>query len=185
MNVGKRIQARRKELNMTVEELAKRLNKNRTTVYRYEKGDIENLPLDALKPLAEILETSPAYLMGWEDEPNEDVATVGDLLKLIRVQLNVSIEEFARNLGISPEKLRVYESGEKYTPIKIINMIADYYRLSTSKFTNRPRNISEESNIRIERFKFWAENFNHLDFTDEEHDKIVEYAKFLIYMRGE
>lgn len=178
MNVGKRIQARRKELNLSVDELAKRLNKNRTTIYRYEKGDIENLPIDALKPLAEVLKTSPAYLMGWEDEPNDDVATVSDFVKLIRKQRNMSVEDFSKEIGISPEKLREYESREKYIPISVINTIADYYRLSPSRATD-----SFENDVRFERFKVWAESFNHLDFTDEEHDKILEYAKFLIYIR--
>ena len=179
MNVGKRIQARRKELNISVDELAKRLNKNRTTIYRYEKGDIENLPIDALKPLAEILETSPAYLMGWEDEPNEDAATVSDFVKLIRKQRNMSVEDFAKEIGISPEKLHEYESREKYIPISVINTIADYYRLSP--MTGSVDGF--ESDVRFDRFKVWAETFNHLDFTDEEHDKIIEYAKFLICIR--
>ena len=68
VNIGRRIQDRRKELKLSIEEIAKRLNKNRTTVYRYERGDIGNLPLETLKPLADILETTPAYLMGWEDK---------------------------------------------------------------------------------------------------------------------
>lgn len=179
MNVGKRIQARRKELNISVDELAKRLNKNRTTIYRYEKGDIENLPMDALKPLAEVLKTSPAYLMGWEDKPNDDVATVSDFVKLIRKQRNMSVEDFSKEIGISPEKLREYESREKYIPISVINTIADYYRLAP------PSESVErfESDVRFDRFKVWAESFGHLEFTDEEHDKILEYAKFLIYIR--
>lgn len=50
---------------MSVDELAARLGKNRATVYRYEKGDIENMPVNVLEPLAEVLQTTPAYLMGW------------------------------------------------------------------------------------------------------------------------
>lgn len=179
MNIGKRIQARRKELNISVDELAKRLNKNRTTIYRYEKGDIENLPMDALKPLAEALKTSPAYLMGWEDESNENAATVSDFVKLIRKQQNMSVEDFAKEIGISPDKLREYESRDKYIPISVINNIANYYRLTPTE------GIGFENDVRYERFKVWAENFNHLEFTDEEHDKIIEYAKFLIYIREE
>lgn len=68
MNVGDRIKSRREELNMTVDELASLINKNRATVYRYEKGDIESLPTTVLKPLAEALKTTPEYLMGWEDD---------------------------------------------------------------------------------------------------------------------
>ena len=93
VNIGRRIQDRRKELNLSIEEIAKRLNKNRTTVYRYERGDIGNLPLETLRPLAEILETTPAYLMGWEyktdedvREPTDDVRKAGILVTIINAE---------------------------------------------------------------------------------------------------
>lgn len=178
MTIGERIKHLRTQRGMSIDELAVKLGKNRTTVYRYENGDIENLPLDALKPLAEIFRTSPAYLMGWSDESDEDAATVGDLISLIRKQRGMTVEEFSKELGIEPDKLRMYESGEKYIPISIINMIADYYRLSQFENTD-----GVENGVRLERFKIWAETFNHLEFTDEEHEKIIEYAKFLIYSR--
>lgn len=38
MSVGKRIKERRNELQMSIDELAFKLNKNRATIYRYEKG---------------------------------------------------------------------------------------------------------------------------------------------------
>lgn len=66
MTIGQRIQARRKELKMSADELGKRIGKDRSTVYRYEKGDIENLPWDVLEPIANALETTQQYLMGWE-----------------------------------------------------------------------------------------------------------------------
>ena len=68
MRIGQRIKKRRKALKMSADDLAKRLGKDRSTVYRYEKGDIENLPLDILEPIADALHTTPAYLMGWEEE---------------------------------------------------------------------------------------------------------------------
>lgn len=71
MNIGQRIKERRKELKISAEELGKRLGKDRSTIYRYEKGDIENLPLDILEPIAKVLETTPAYLMGWENSMAE------------------------------------------------------------------------------------------------------------------
>jgi transcriptional regulator with XRE-family HTH domain len=66
MNIGQRIKGRRKELKMSADELANKLGKDRSTIYRYEKGDIENLPLDILEPIASALSTTPQYLMGWE-----------------------------------------------------------------------------------------------------------------------
>lgn len=66
MTIGQRMKQRRKELKMSADELGSRLGKDRSTIYRYEKGDIENLPLDILEPIAEALQTTPQYLMGWE-----------------------------------------------------------------------------------------------------------------------
>ena len=67
MTTGQRIKKRRKELNISAEEIAKALHLSPATIYRYEKGDIEKVPGDILEPLAKILDTTPAYLMGWEE----------------------------------------------------------------------------------------------------------------------
>lgn len=75
--VGKRIRDKRVERGLSVDELAARLGKNRATIYRYEKEDIENMPLGIISPLANVLGVSPAYLMGWTDDPSrEPSATV-------------------------------------------------------------------------------------------------------------
>lgn len=66
MNIGKRIKQKRIELGMSVDEVANKLGKNRATIYRYESNDIEKLPVSILEPLSIILNTTPAYLMGWE-----------------------------------------------------------------------------------------------------------------------
>ena len=65
--IGDRIKQRRIDLGLTAEDLAKRIGKSRATVYRYENGDIEDMPTTILEPLSEALHTSPAYLMGWDD----------------------------------------------------------------------------------------------------------------------
>lgn len=68
MTIGERIKARRIELGYSVDELAQKLGKNRATVYRYENGDIKDMPTQVLEPLASALETTPAELMGWSLE---------------------------------------------------------------------------------------------------------------------
>lgn len=72
MDIGKRIKERRKELGMSADQLASKLGKSRATLYRYENGDIENLPLDILEPVAKALHTTPAQLMGWEEEQKKN-----------------------------------------------------------------------------------------------------------------
>lgn len=74
--IGRRIQQKRIEKGLSVDELAKRLNKNRATIYRYENGDIEKLPISILKNLADILDISPASLIGWEDENIVKIAKI-------------------------------------------------------------------------------------------------------------
>ena len=70
MVTGKRIKERRLALGMSADKLAEALGKNRATIYRYEGDEIENFPLSAIEPLAKALLTTPAYLMGWTDDPN-------------------------------------------------------------------------------------------------------------------
>ena len=87
--IGQRIKERRKELDMTADELGRRIGKNRATVYRCENGDIENLPIDVLKPIAKALDIAPQYLMGWnidteatskKTEPTVDFALLHDVM---------------------------------------------------------------------------------------------------------
>ena len=68
MNIGERIKKLRKEKGLSVDYIAEKLGKNRATIYRYESSEIENLPYPILVPLADILGTTPMYLMGCEVE---------------------------------------------------------------------------------------------------------------------
>lgn len=63
MTIGKAIKDRRKELKMSVDELAKAIGKDRSTIYRYESGDIEHIPMELLMPIAKALKTSPKQLV--------------------------------------------------------------------------------------------------------------------------
>ena len=72
MTTGDRMKQRRKELGLSAEALAERVEISPATIYRYENGDIENVPGSRLAPLAAILHTTPAYLMGWDESPLPD-----------------------------------------------------------------------------------------------------------------
>lgn len=68
MNIGDRIRFRRNQLDKTLEEVGKIVGVTRATIQRYENGNIQNIPSDKIELLAKALKTTPAYLMGWEDE---------------------------------------------------------------------------------------------------------------------
>lgn len=76
MTTGERMKQRRKELGFSAEKIAERLGVSPATIYRYEKGDIEKVPVDIFAELARILQTTPAYLMGWEEQPEPKKPTV-------------------------------------------------------------------------------------------------------------
>jgi len=105
MNIGKRISMRRKELKISAEELGKKLGKDRSTIYRYEKGDIENLPLDILEPIAKALETTPAYLMGWESKVEENpVETANQLSEIFLDQELMEMLSIYQSLDADKKK---------------------------------------------------------------------------------
>ena len=57
----------RKEKGLTLEELAEAVGTSRQTIHRYENGTITNIPPEKVVMLARALDTSPAKLMGWEE----------------------------------------------------------------------------------------------------------------------
>ena len=73
--IGARIKECRKREGLSAEELAKKLGKNKATVYRYENADIKDLPITILEPLAKALNTTPAYLLGWDKEESNSLST--------------------------------------------------------------------------------------------------------------
>lgn len=70
--IGDRIRIRRNELGLSVDDLASKLGKNRATVYRYESNEIENFPVSVINSLATALDVSPAYLMGWANDLDDN-----------------------------------------------------------------------------------------------------------------
>lgn len=65
--IGHRIKARREQLQMTQEELAKKIGyKSKTTITKIENGT-NDIVQSKVCDFAKALNTTPAYLMGWED----------------------------------------------------------------------------------------------------------------------
>lgn len=66
--IGEKILLRRKELGMRQEDLARLMGyKSKSTINKIELG-INDIPQSKIVKFAEVLATTPGYLMGWEDE---------------------------------------------------------------------------------------------------------------------
>ena len=70
--IGQRIKEARLAIGYSAEQVASFLNVSPATVYRYENGDISKLPAKFIRPLADFLCTSPAFLMGWDSDSSAD-----------------------------------------------------------------------------------------------------------------
>lgn len=126
--IGKKINMRRMALKISAEELGKKIGKDRSTIYRYEKGDIEHLPLDILEPISKALETTPAYLMGLESKveespfetanklseifPDQESSVIQEIIKARRNELGLSVREVAQALNVAPSTISRYESSD-------------------------------------------------------------------------
>ena len=73
-DIMKRMKSRREELNMSYQTLSEKVGISKSTLQRYETGYIKNMPVDKLEEIADALNVSPAYLMGWEDHTPSTLA---------------------------------------------------------------------------------------------------------------
>ena len=89
---------------MSADELATSVGVSRSTIFRYEKGDIEKVGPDVLKKIADRLNVSPADLMGWDDTPVQE-------LKIPTSPLVQKITEKAVKLT-APRKQKVLDFTE-------------------------------------------------------------------------
>ncbi len=110
-SVQEKIKKRRKELGLSLEDVAKALNVNRSTILRYESKSIEKMPIDVIPPLARILKCSPEYLMGWEDDEVKPVNIIYDDYFPLHYCTNLSA-------GSPSELLEAEPDAIVYVPIK-------------------------------------------------------------------
>lgn len=92
--LGKRIKRRRLELGLTQEELAKRMEyKSKSTINKLEM-DKSDLTQSKIIKMAEALETSIDYIMGWDEDEEHAVPDFDpDVLELIEIYAKLTDEQ--------------------------------------------------------------------------------------------
>ena len=99
MTKGERIKLLREKANMTQEELAKLLKTTKQTIYKYEQSIVTNIPSDRVERIAEVLNTTPAYIMGWEsDKPETSKKIDAATDVLIRMETDKQYSELVLTL---------------------------------------------------------------------------------------
>lgn len=81
-NIGNNIKERRESLGMSQDELAEKMGyKSRSTIAKIEKG-VNDVTQTNIVKFAEILKTTPAYLMGWEKIKKENNTITDVVLRM-------------------------------------------------------------------------------------------------------
>lgn len=75
MDIGDKIKQLREAKGMTLEELGNKVGVGKSTVRKWETGMIENMRRDKIKKVADALDTTPDYLMGWSDGTEDFIET--------------------------------------------------------------------------------------------------------------
>ena len=72
MTIGQRVKIRREELGMSQEELATKVGyKSKSSINKIELG-FRVLTQSKIKVIADALETTPSYIMGWDEESHQN-----------------------------------------------------------------------------------------------------------------
>ena len=84
MTIGERIKDRRIQKGMTLEELGNKVGVGKSTVRKWETGEISNIKTDKIEKLSEALNLSPITLMGLESTNSEEQKQFDKLLNTIK-----------------------------------------------------------------------------------------------------
>lgn len=123
MTIGQRIKQRREELCMSQDELAKKIGyKSRSSINKIEL-DLYNLKQSKIKAIADALETTPSYIMGWDEEDEtanlELIQSENELAKLIQEKYGID------TLQLFSEWLTIAEDERQ----EIANLLSRYSKL--------------------------------------------------------
>lgn len=104
MTTGERIKQRRIELNWSLRDLSNRMGyANHSTIARIESGKVD-IPQSRIVQFAEVLNTSVAYLMGWEEVQKKNDTLTDIVIRLRQDAEFLSLVETLYNLD--SEKLK-------------------------------------------------------------------------------
>ena len=110
MTIGEKIKFHRIRLNLTQEDLASAANTRKQTIHKYEAGIVTNIPASKIKAIADKLETTPAYLMGWTDNETQKK---NDILSdiILRLRSDNNFMEVVKDLyNSTDEQINVIKS---------------------------------------------------------------------------
>ena len=104
---AKRLKEVRRDRNVSAKELGEALSINKSTIHRYETGELKGIKQPVLQAIADYLNVNPDYLIGATDnkytvkEKEDLLSNITDVQKMILEKTNtLSLEEQKRYLEL-------------------------------------------------------------------------------------
>lgn len=122
MTTGERIRQLRIQHQMTQEELGAKVGVQKAAIYKYENGLVVNLKRSTLEKLALVLETTPTYLMGLEDDETApdnlafQQSALLENLNRLKKSSGMTIEQIATASGVPKGTLNKLFAGQTKDP---------------------------------------------------------------------
>ncbi len=96
------------------------------------------------------------------------------ILKLLRTEKKMSQQELADALGISKSSINMYERGERQPNFEVLETIADFFNVDIDYLLGRTTKTTKIINPNT-----IAAHFDGDEYTEEELDRIKEFAAFV------
>lgn len=119
MTIGERIKKLRTDMGITQDELASCAKTTKQTIHKYEVGIIQNIPASKIKLLADRLQTTPAYLMGWEESAKTSSYTLPEIKPPSEVDPDQFVLDMYKKLDVEDKaeirgEMKQMLKGSKY-----------------------------------------------------------------------
>lgn len=143
-NLSQRIRDLRAKHGLTLEQVAQQVGVGKSTVRKWETGMIENMRRDKIAKLAAALHTTPAYLMGWDDDPEPPALLCehsgywdGSRLREERIHQGYSVIKICSLLDMPEEQYLQLESDKSEPTLKMLMRLADVLACSLDNLCHR------------------------------------------------
>ena len=187
--LGERIKEARTNRNISLDALASQIGVNKSTVSRYERGEIDNPKLPVIHSIANELRVNPAWLCGKDEDrtytpPNSnfELYSPNNLfapLKTLRKSRELSMEDVAYGIGISKKDYACIEQGGNIDCITLARL-ADYFCCSIDFILAFDGVVDEEYHVEFGRDTLLRLHHAFSRLSSEDQERVIKYAQELL-----
>lgn len=149
---GERIKRLREAEGLTQVQLADIIGVKKQNLYKYENDIITNIPTDKVEKIADALNTSPAYIMGWSDTPYKNQ----EPNSMVRMP---ALDPDEKNLLDNYTLLNDKGQTEAQKQVKNLTYIPEYTQEDDEPVLMAARNDNEDP----EQYELMMQDFDEFD----------------------